>query len=839
VSVQDRSTRPSELPARIARWFIPPAVEARGREAVIRSQAILVAVAAALVMGPISAILDLRLGLPAIGILGLVFVALAAVVPFVLRATGSLGLAGNLAVTVLFFNLLLPGLLTLGRGPAVAFLFMIPLFAVVLASRRAAIAWTVLAAGCALLLSLLASSSLEALVVLPRQVPGRFHRIGLVALLVSAACILTYDLMKAAALADLEQANAALRESREQFRRLIQASPDAVFVTRRQHILFVNSRGRDLLGAASDADLVGRHGSEFLVASPDQLAQYDRGSDVEFRAEGVRLLLRRLSGDLVPVEANASPTLFEGEPATLSIVRDRRPEERNLARLRLLGTVVEQAHEGVIVVDAARVVRYVNEAFAASRGVAAQDLIGRSVEDLARDAAARDILRSLTERLERGGGVAGGRFTAVGSDAARVWDIRVFPVENDDARGPARVALVRDVSHETELEERARQSQKMEAVGQLAGGIAHDFNNHLTVILGHADELRDAVPAETDARAAVEAIVAAADRSAALTQQLLAFARRQALDVRILDVAATVRGMHDMLRRLLPERISLALALDDDVPPVLADRGQIEQVVLNLVLNARDAIAEGGHIEIAARGGGLPEKLREPGDLDGEEEPQEYAVLAVTDDGHGIEEAVRRRIFDPFFTTKPAGRGTGLGLSTVHGIVHQSGGVIDVAPRPGGGTAMTVYLPAADPEEIDLRVAPERRPVPLPTSGVVLLVEDELSVRRLARRAFESAGYRVLEAADGESALRLAQSAVLDLVVTDIVMPGMSGLQLAERIAVTHPGVPVLFVSGYAEDTAEMRRLRTTGRELLGKPFRPQQLVDRARELLATARGFV
>jgi PAS domain S-box-containing protein len=820
--------------ARVVGWFIPAAIEAQGREAVIRSQAILVAVAAALVTGPISAVLDVRMGVPAIAAVTLAFTALAAAIPFVLRRTASLALAGNLAVAVLFFDLLVPGVLTLGRGPAVAFLFMVPLFAVVLCERRAAILWTALAVAATFLLAALAASPLEPSVVIPSGTPTRLHRVGVIALVVSAACLLTYDLMKTAALEDLECANRALRESREQFRQLIEASPDAVFVTREQRILFVSARGRDLMGASSQAELVGRHGGDFLVDSPERREAYARGADVDAHAEGVRFVLRRFDGELVPVEASAAPTLFDGEPATIAIVRDRRPEERNLARLRLLGTVVEQAHEGVIVIDAGNVVRYVNDAYARSRGVPADQLIGRTAEDLARDDAARELFRTITERAEGATGLIGGRFTSLGTSATRVWDIRVVPVQNDDPRGPARVVLLRDVSHETELEERARQSQKMEAVGQLAGGIAHDFNNHLTVILGHADELRDELPAGSEGRAGVEAIVAAADRSAALTQQLLAFARRGSVDVRVLDLSETVRGMHDMLRRLLPERVALSLAHADPVPKVLADRGQIEQVVLNLVLNARDAIADVGRIDVSISAGPLPEKLRDPGEADA---LGDYAILRVDDDGQGIEEAVRRRIFDPFFTTKPPGRGTGLGLSMVHGIVHQCGGAIDVVSSPGAGTVMAVYLPPADLDALDLRAHADVRRAAPPATGVVLLVEDDLAVRKLARRALEGAGWRVLEAADGETALRLAQSALLDLVVTDVVMPGMSGVELADRIGSTHSGVPVLFVSGYADDAAEASRLRGQGRELLGKPFRPQQLVDAARRLLAATRG--
>jgi CheY-like chemotaxis protein len=254
--------------------------------------------------------------------------------------------------------------------------------------------------------------------------------------------------------------------------------------------------------------------------------------------------------------------------------------------------------------------------------------------------------------------------------------------------------------------------------------------------------------------------------------------------------------------------------------------------VLNLVLNARDAIEGAGRIRVATEAGPLPEALREPGD----DRARRYALLRVSDDGHGMDERTRDRIFEPFFTTKAAGRGTGLGLSTVHGIVHQGGGAIGVDSEPGEGTVVSVYLPAAEraatPASRD--AAPEARRGP--PGGTVLVVEDDAGVRRLTRRALESAGFLVLEAEGAEQALRLAAGARLDLVVTDIVMPGRSGIELAERIAETHPEVPVLFVSGYAEETPEHRRARGAGRELLGKPFRPQQLVERARQLVDARR---
>jgi PAS domain S-box-containing protein len=816
--------------ARVAGWFIPPAVASRGREAVIRSQALLVAVALGTATCLVSAWIDFRIGQTELGWATLLWMVGAAASPFVLRWTASLDLAGNLLVASLFLQISTLGALMGGNGPPVLSLFLVPAFAVLLCSRRAALTWTLLAAIAVLALGALAAVAHEP----PPPDPSlRLHRIAFLALIVSSGCLLTYDLMKTAALRDLERANAALGESREQYRQLVETSPDAVFVTAADGtgIRYANSRAVELLGARSEAEVIGLR-AEAVLERPEDMAELRREIAAGRRVSDMRLVVRTFGGERVPVETSAGPTRFEGEPAVLSVVRDRREEERTLARLRLLGTVVEQAHEGVLIIDAAGMVRYVNETYARARGLSADSLVGRSVTELPRDDAARSFLRKLPDALEASGGVLGGRFTFDGPEGRRSWDIRVFPVQTGDPRGPASVTLLRDVSREVELEENARQSQKMEAVGQLAGGIAHDFNNHLTVILGHAEELRAALP-EGGARAEVEAIIEAAERSAALTQQLLAFARRQPVDVQVLDLGQVVRGMEEMLRRLLPERIALSVELGGDVPPVLADRGQAEQIVLNLVLNARDAIEGAGRIRVATEAGPLPEELRAPGG----EGTRVYALLRVTDDGHGIEASVRSRVFEPFFTTKPPGRGTGLGLSTVHGIVHQAGGAIDLASAPGEGTAVAVYLPAADRAALPAaaEVAPEAREAS--PSGTVLVVEDDPGVRRLTRRALQSAGFRVLEAEGAEQALRLAAGAQLDLVVTDIVMPGRSGLELADRIAETHPDVPVLFVSGYAEDAAEHRHARVAGRELLAKPFRPQQLVERVRQLLDAQRG--
>jgi PAS domain S-box-containing protein len=827
-----RSADPAAWLWRLEGWLVPAEIRSRGREAVVRCQAILALVGIGVPLGAASAYLDFRAGVPAIGWVTLGFVLAGLSIPLVLRRTRSLPLAGNLLVGLLFLMVFTPGVLTLGRGPAVMFLFLVPAFAVLFCGRRAAFGWALLAAAGVLALGALAGSAFSAPVQLPAA-DLRLHRVAFISLLVATVCLLTYDVIKEAALRDLERANSALRESREQYRQLVETSPDAVFVTDGERVVYANTRAVELLEATDESQLLGRVGLELVDIQPEELARFWSEIETAQRAEGVRMHLLTLRGRRVPIESNAARTRFEGEPAILAVVRDRSEEEQTLARLRLLGTVVDQGAEGVLVVDAKGRVLYANENYARSRGEPPEALIGRSVLDLPRDEPGRSFVRGLGGTLGGSGGLLGGRFSFDTAEGRRSWDIRIFPVEIGDPQGPVSVTLLRDVSREVDLEETARQSQKMEAVGQLAGGIAHDFNNHLTVILGHAEELRAALPAGSARGGDAEAIVAAVERSAALTQQLLAFARRQAVDVRVLDLGLVVSGMQDMLRRLLPERIALSVSLGRDVPPVLADRGQVEQVVLNLLLNARDAIEERGTIRIESAAGRPSRELAEG---DARRQVERFAILSVNDDGKGMDDGVRSRIFEPFFTTKPAGRGTGLGLATVHGIVHQSGGTIEVDSQPGRGTRIAVYLPMADPSEVGRlaaaapeRAAPSRR-------GRVLLVEDDPSVRRLARRALEKDGFEVLEADGGEPALRLAAAEALDVLVTDVVMPGMSGLELADRVAELRPGMPVLFVSGYAEDAVENRLLRSAGRELLGKPFRPQQLVERVRRLLP-ARG--
>jgi CheY-like chemotaxis protein len=367
----------------------------------------------------------------------------------------------------------------------------------------------------------------------------------------------------------------------------------------------------------------------------------------------------------------------------------------------------------------------------------------------------------------------------------------------------------------------------MEAVGQLAGGVAHDFNNLLTVITGRT---RFAIRSLGDINGAIrgdlDEIAAAAERAASLTQQLLAYSRRQVLQPRVVDVNGVVANMHRMLLRLIGEDTEIVTELAPQAVPVRADPSQLEQVILNLAVNARDAMPGGGRLTIRTASVAHAEAIGR--------EHSEYALLAVEDTGEGMDEETRSRIFEPFFTTKEPGKGTGLGLSTVYGIVAQSGGFVQVASAPGAGSTFAVYLPSAAREEVATEPASPGSDA-LSGSGTILLAEDDDGVRALAELILSRYGYTVLPARDGEDALRIADqhAGPIDLLVTDIVMPRMRGTELAEKLTSRRPDTGVLYMSGYADASALGE---VDAAAIVPKPFTEETLAGLVRETLADLR---
>ena len=381
-------------------------------------------------------------------------------------------------------------------------------------------------------------------------------------------------------------------------------------------------------------------------------------------------------------------------------------------------------------------------------------------------------------------------------------------------------------------EERLRQAQKMEAVGRLAGGVAHDFNNLLTVITSYSVLLLEDLGADDPKRDDVDQIRKAAEGAAALTRQLLAFSRQQVLQPKALDLKATVAGTDKLLKRLIGEDIRLTTVLAPDLGVVKADPGQIEQIIMNLAVNARDAMPTGGRLTIEAANVDMDAAYVRG---HGPASPGRYVMLAISDTGIGMDEPTKARIFEPFFTTKEAGKGTGLGLATVYGIVKQSGGFIWVYSEPNHGTSFKVYLPRVDePAE---PTAPTATAEPARGTETVLVVEDAASVRMVTRQVLERYGYAVLEAPNGETALRLAAKhhGPIHLLLTDVVMPGLSGRQLAEQLVRLRPDMKVLYASGYADQAIVHHGILESGIAYIQKPFTPEGLARRVRQVLDSA----
>jgi PAS domain S-box-containing protein len=628
-----------------------------------------------------------------------------------------------------------------------------------------------------------------------------------------------------------KQAEDALRSSEERFRALVENSSDGICLVDRQGVILYSSPSSiRVLGWPPEARK-GRPAFDFV--HPDDVDRFRAffAHCLESRGVPVTVEVRGLhqDGGWRLVEVVAANHL--DDPAVGAVVvnyRDvtlrRRAEDSVREAARQFRAVFDGALDAMVIADDEGRYVEVNAAACGLYGLSRSALLGHWIGDYA----APGVDVAATWAAFRREGRAKGELRIVRPDG-RIRELE-FAASADFLPG-SHLAVFRDITQRRQLEEQLRQAQKIEAVGRLAGGVAHDFNNLLNVITGYGQMVFRRLP-DGPEREKTKAILQAAERAAGLTRQLLAFSRKQVLEPKVLDLNAVVGGMDEMLRRLIGEDIELHTQLAPSLGRTKADPGQLEQVLMNLVVNARDAMPRGGRLTLQTANAVMDDTyIRDHLGA----RPGRYVMLAVCDNGLGMDPETQKHIFEPFFTTKEKGKGTGLGLATVYGIVKQSEGYIWVESAPGAGTTVKVYLPRVEAEPAAEEVRRPAVPEELPRgTETVLLVEDEDMVRRMTREVLEGAGYRVLEASSGFEALRVSagHDGNLDLLLTDVVMPGMSGRELSERLAPVRPTMKVLYMSGHTDDAIFHHGVTQAGTGFLQKPFTPDALERRVRELL-------
>jgi len=623
-----------------------------------------------------------------------------------------------------------------------------------------------------------------------------------------------------------------LQESEARFRSLVEGAPDAVFVQTGGRFAYVNDTCARLLGARVPEDLLGR---EVLarVHPDDRESVRERIRRLNEDREPVELVeetFLTLADEPVPVEASATPIEYDGERGALVFVRDVRERKEGELERERLQRAIEQAGEAVVLTDTEGTIEYVNPAFERISGFSRDETIGENPRIQKSDEQDEPFYREMWETIIRGETWEGRVVNRRKDGTLYTAEVTISPVRDERGTIVNYVAVERDISREIELEEQLLQAQKMESVGRLAGGLAHDFNNMLTVVTGHVEMALETVEPGDPVRSSLEEIRNAARRSTNLIGQLLSFARRQIIAPRVVDLDGAIDRRLEMLARLIGENIDLVWR-PGGAGSIKIDPARLDQVLTNLMVNARDAIEGVGKVVV------------ETGRREFDEEycafhvgfiPGRYAMLEVSDTGVGMDRETLERIFEPFFTTKPAEEGTGLGLSTVYGIVRQHEGFLNVYSEPGGGTTFRIYLPHVTDEETVDEDAPEPEEASTGGTETVLVVEDEPALLALVTGLLERLGYTVISAETPEEAIRIAEGYpdTIELLLTDVVMPGMNGRELCETITGEHPDLACLYMSGYAADIVAHQGELDEDVHFLPKPFSLAELARAVREAL-------
>ena len=603
-------------------------------------------------------------------------------------------------------------------------------------------------------------------------------------------------------------------------------------------IIEQNSTHRNLLGYP-DEELLGKTPGHYLECGLDEFGRTMKGFRPSVRCRG-EARCRTRSGQWI--DAELSTRMICGEAGDVigyaTLVHDVTEKKRMEGALReseeRFATFMNNSPMLALMRDAKCRYVYVNRAYEVLVGKSASEILGRTPYDIWPSEVAKLLAGADNQVLAAGHALELHEKTVIPGSETKEWLSIKFPFR--DRRNRVYVGGVSiDITERKSLEEQLRQSQKMEAVGRLAGGIAHDFNNLLTIIMGYSEILLASSKIDADQRSKIQELKNAGERAARLTRQLLAFSRKQVMAPRVLDLNAVIENLRKMIERLIGEDIEFVTIPFGPLGKVKADPGQVEQIIMNLVVNARDAMPDGGRLTV------------ETANVEFDEEyarshlpslPGQYVMIAVSDTGTGMDPEIQRHIFEPFYTTKEMGKGTGLGLATVYGIVKQSGGFIWVYSEQDVGSAFKVYFPRI-PEQNVLPLAERREPERLEGTETVLVAEDEAALRTLIHETLGRHGYTVLEAGDGEEALDLSgrYPNPIHLLIADVVMPQVSGRELAQRVTAARPETKVLYISGYTDDAIIHHGVIDPNAAFLQKPFSPAALARKVRVILSQQPG--
>ena len=630
---------------------------------------------------------------------------------------------------------------------------------------------------------------------------------------------------------DRKKSEEALRQSEEKYRMIVEHAHDGIEISQNDRIMFCNARFAEMLGYSMDEII----NIPFTKIYSEQAIQ-DLYQREKLRAKGVSLpnnyetTFRKKDGSLINVEVSYEIIDYLGRPATFAIIRDITEQKRAQAEHERLMTAIEQTNETVVITDLKGQIQYVNPAFEKITGYSKKEALGKNPAILKSGKHDRAFYQNLWETILAGKIWHGRIINKRKNGELFTEDKMISPVKDSHGKITNFVAVGRDVTQQLLLEQQFLQAQKMESIGRLAGGVAHDYNNMLTVILGNAQLGMSKLDEDNRLYDYFFKIHQAAMRSADITKQLLAFARKQTIEPRVLDLNETIENMFKMLRRLIGEEIDLAWLPGSALWSVKMDPSQIDQILMNLVVNARDAIGGVGKITIETENRLLDDEYCK---TRAGFKPGEYVMVAVSDNGCGMEKEILDKIFEPFFTTKEMGKGTGLGLATVYGIVKQNHGFINVYSEPGKGTTFKIYIPRHIGQEKPMT---EKGKMELPggKGEAVLIVEDDKAILEFTQKLLENLGYKVTAVSDASKALQLVTQAnqSFDLVLTDVIMPEISGKELTDRLKNILPDIKILFMSGYTANAIAHHGVLDDGINYIQKPFTVHDLAAKIRKVL-------